>query len=162
MLRQVEWNNVGPVPTGRCLSISCHCLEVYPLLTTRIFDSIETRNFISISTRPTLGIHTGFNPTMKARPWPISRAVDVAMFYWIVMDVIKVVLEVVFLFDGVFPELRLPNSTAAIVLPPIGDSTFGATGSKPPLSKLRLDPLPSARVVGISRWHAPDGVEMIW
>ena len=83
------------------------------------------------------------------------------VLHWIEVDVIKMALEVVFLFDRVLPELGLPDSTPPIGLSSVGDFAFGTTRRKPPLSELRFDPLPSAGVVRIAPRHTPDRMKMI-
>ena len=84
-----------------------------------------------------------------------------SVFHRIEVDVIEMAFEVVFLFDRVFPELRLPDSTSAVGLSPLCDFVFGTTRRKPALSELCFNPLPSAGVVRIARRHTPDRMKMI-
>lgn len=69
--------------------------------------------------------------------------------------------KVVDLFDRVFPEFWLPDSTSTIFLTPFADFAFRSATIKSSLSELDFDPLPTSRVVRVSRWHAPDRMQMV-
>lgn len=77
------------------------------------------------------------------------------------VDVVKMAFKVLDFFDCVFPELWLPDSAPPILLASFADTTFAAAGSKPSLSELGFDPLPTAGVVRVSRRHAPYRVKMV-
>jgi len=42
------------------------------------------------------------------------RAAGMSVFDWVVMDVVEMAFEVVFVFQRVFPVLRLPDTTPAV------------------------------------------------
>ena len=152
---------VGPVPTGRLQWLVSGGRKKSALLANRLFDVIESGNLITISARPIIRIYAHPNPTVETRPFPIHRTPNVPVFHRIEVDVIKMALEVVFLFDRVFPKLGLPDSTPPVGLSSLRDFTFRTTRRKPPLCELRFDPLPSAGVIRIAPRHAPDRMEMI-
>lgn len=78
------------------------------------------------------------------------------MFDRVVVDVIEMALEVIFVFDRVFPELRLPDTLAPFVLASGRNIAFGSARGQPTTGKLSFDPLPSRRILRIARRHAPN------
>ena len=83
------------------------------------------------------------------------------MLHGVEVDVIEMALKVFDFFDRMFPKFWLPDSSPTIVLSSLTDIALRAAVGKPTLCELGFDPLPTARVVCISRRHAPDRVEMI-
>ncbi len=151
-------------PTGRTSQLTITPAgrnRPYSLLANRPFNVSECGNLITITTRPILRINARSNPTVETRPFPVDRAPNVPMFHWIEVDVVEMAFKVVFVFDRVFPELRLPDATPPIGLSSRRDFAFRTARSKPPLSELCFDPLPSAGVIRIAPRHTPDRMKMI-
>ena len=57
---------------------------------------------------PTWFKPTGFNEMMNGGMGPIGGVVNMTVFDWVVMDVIDVLLQVLIIFDGMFPIPSLP------------------------------------------------------
>src|ERR1700722_13600979 len=55
-----------------------------------------------------------FNVPMKRREWPRMWTKDKAMFYWVVMDVIQVLVVIALIPDEVFPESALPDAATTL------------------------------------------------
>lgn len=49
---------------------------------------------------------------MKTRVRPIPRAIDIAVFYRVVMDIVEVLSEILFILQRVFPIAGLPDAAA--------------------------------------------------
>jgi hypothetical protein len=131
------------------------------LLADGFFDVVEVQGRLAVAAAPVFGVDAGADPAVKARPWPVFRAADVAVFDRVPVDVVEVTLEIVFVPDRVLPELRLPDSASAVALSALCDSDLGPAEFEPALSELRLDPLPAAGVVRVAFWHAPDCVDVL-
>ncbi len=69
----------------------------------------------TIAAAPILGINAGTDVTMKCRPRPIDRAVHVAVFDGIPMDVIHMPVEILLVPYLVLPKSPLPNGAFAML-----------------------------------------------
>ena len=72
--------------------------------------------------------------------FPVLRSVNVLVFDWVPVDVVEVAIEIVVIFDHVFPESWLPDSAAAFVLFALRNSIFMAARFQPSFCKFFFDP----------------------
>ena len=106
-------------------------------------------------------VHAVFHPTMKARPFPFVRTSDVPVLHRIEVDVVEVLFEVVFVFDGMFPESTLPNSTTVFGALRLRNRLLAAPLLKPAAGEFPLDAAPARGVSSIPARHRPNGMKMI-
>jgi len=106
-------------------------------------------------------IHTGFHPPMKTRPFPFVRTIDVAVLHGIEMDVIKMPLEIVFVFERVLPKPALPDASAVFVPLRFRNRLLAAPLLEPAAREFFLDPTPPSRIPRVASRHCPNRVQMI-
>lgn len=94
---------------------------------------------------------------MKTGIRPRDNLIHPTMLDRIEMDVIDMPLQVFVVPYLMFPETSLPDSAFAFALFARAAAGIGMQG----LGESRLDPLPAARIIGISRRQAPDCMNMI-
>lgn len=92
---------------------------------------------------------------------PIRRAFHISMLDRVVMDVVAVSLQVVFVFDRVFPKTALPNAATPTRFTRSRDRKLFSPQIQPCRSEIRFDPLPARRVIAVPRWKSPNSVQMI-
>ena len=89
---------------------------------------------------PVPGKDPRFDPAMKAGRGPCVWALDVAMLHRIVMDIIKMTFIIDFCFNGMFPEPRLPHSTATLLFASRRNVGFQIADGQPLFGEFLLDP----------------------
>ena len=84
------------------------------------------------------------------------------MFHGVVVDVIEMAFKVVLVFQGVLPKPRLPDSPSPFMFASFRYERFHRAGVQPAFGELLLNPSPAARVVNVTGWKRPKGVQVIW
>jgi len=84
-------------------------------------------------------IHAKFYPTVERRIRPIRGALDQAVLYRIVMDVIEMPLEIAFIAQRMFRVIALPNATSAMGNSGFRADFFRAAQGKPGLGEMFFD-----------------------
>lgn len=79
----------------------------------------------------------------------------------IIVDVIEVGLEIVLVFESVFPKASLPNAPSLLILFAGGDLHIPAAVRQEPRRKTLLDDAPATRIVGIAARQRPNRMQMI-
>src|SRR5438477_299820 len=123
--------------------------EAALLLPNRVRDRCEPR--LGITTTPVLGVEPLSNPVVEGRPRPLLRGPRVAVLHRVVVDVVRVPLEVILVPDQVLPEAGLEDAALALVLSTRRDRLLGLPPSEPSLGELLLDPSPPKGVAGEGR-----------
>src|SRR5438477_6144565 len=133
--------------------------EAALLLPNRVRDRCEPR--LGITTTPVLGVEPLSNPVVEGRPRPLLRGPRVAVLHRVVVDVVRVPLEVILVPDQVLPEAGLEDAALALVLSTRRDRLLGLPPSEPSLGELLLDPSPPAGVVRVILGQRPQGVQVV-
>ena len=80
----------------------------------------------------------------------------------IVMNVIEVTLEVVFVFQCVFPIPCLPHPASPCAPTSIADVSLSPALKQPLLREFLFDPAPAIRILIVAGRQRPDGVQVFW
>jgi len=83
---------------------------------------------------------------MKRRPRPVGHALNKAMLAWIPVDIVRTMLEIVFVADRMFPESWLPDTVFSTQALRLGDIGFRQSDGEPLVAEFSLDLLHSQRV----------------
>lgn len=78
------------------------------------------------------------------------------------MQIIRMIMEILLISNGVFHESRLPNTAPALFGVSLADFDFTPSRRRPILGERGFDGFPSIGVVIVTRRERPDRVKVIW
>lgn len=86
---------------------------------------------------------------------------NITVLHGVEMDVVETAFAIIFHFEGVFPQSRLPDSLATFTKSSVIDCGFVGSPQQTALRELSFEPSSAQRLIRITGWQRTNRMEMI-